>query len=127
MFLSKTIIFLLIFMALELVFWEILTGLALAGYVFSLVWKNHFIFILSCALLIGSSALLWSSGGLLLEHQVSGFVGDVVTYNDIVVPMSNVGLSMLALVFVAMGVVSIMFVNLSSSVSGVSGKSTFHY
>jgi hypothetical protein len=105
----------MIFMALELVFWGIFTLIGLGAYVFSLVSRSKFLFVISCALLIGSGALLWGFNGLLLEHQVSAISdAGLVSYTDVSLTMSNLGMVILSLVFVAVGVLSILATDFGS-------------
>jgi len=113
-------------MAVELVVWLIVAGLGLGGFVFGLATKQYYIFVLSCALLIGSGALLWGFNGLLLDHQVSA-VSDagVISYTDVVVTMENVGLMMLALVFIASGVLSMLAFDFGGS--NQVRRNTYHY
>lgn len=113
-------------MALELVVWLIITFAGLSGFVFGLMARQHYIFVLGCALLIGSGALLWSFNGLLLDHQVAS-VSDagVISYTDVEVTMSNIGLMMLALAFVATGVLSMLAFDFVGS--NQVRRNTYHY
>jgi len=114
-------------MAIELALWLIVAGLGVGAFVFGGITRQSHIFVLGCALLIGSGALLWGFNGLLLDHQVSLVNVDTgaITYTDVLVDMSNVGLTMLALVFVALGVVSMFVVDFVGA-SPVR-RNTYHY
>jgi hypothetical protein len=116
-------------MALELTFWLIITIIGLGGYIFSLMYQKHFLLILSCALLIGSGALLWGFNGLILDHQPTSFpeIDGITTivYTDIIVDMTNIGLSILALIFIVVGVLSILVINFNTNT--IERRGTFHY
>lgn len=113
-------------MAVELVLWLLVAGLGVGGFVFGMATGRHYVFVLGCALLVGSGALLWGFDGLLLDHQVSA-VSDagVISYTDVTVDMSNVGLAMLALVLIAGGVLSALAIDFGGS--NQIRRNTYHY
>ena len=114
------------FLAVELVLWLLVAGLGVGGFVFGMATGRHYVFVLGCALLIGSGALLWGFNGLLLDHQVSEVTdAGLILYEDVVVDMSNVGLTMLALVLIAGGVLSALAIDFGGS--GQVRRNTYHY
>ena len=113
-------------MGVELVLWLAVTLIGVGGIVFGLMGRQYFVFVLGCALLIGSGALLWGADGLIVDtHPVSIADSGAITYENVVVPMSNVGLAMLALVLIASGVLFILGFDFGSGQTVRRG--TFHY
>ena len=112
-------------MAVELALWLIVTILGGAGFLIGGLTGKHYLFVLGCALLIGSGALLWGGNGLLLDHQPTGYANDTITYTDIIVTMSDIGLQMLALALVGVGVISMLWVDFGGS--GQVRRNTYHY
>lgn len=111
-------------MALELVIWIIFAGLGLTGYLASMYLRLPHLFILACALIIGSGALLWGFDGLITSHYYAEVAGELVLA-EVVVPMSNIGLQMLSLVLVATGILSALVINFNPK--EFSHKNVFHY
>lgn len=113
-------------MGVQLILFLIVAGLGLGGFVFGGISRQSYIFVLGCALLIGAGALLWGFNGLIVDtHPVLVADSGVITYSDVVVDMSNVGLQMLSLVFVVLGVVSMFVINLGEGTSV--RRNTYHY
>ena len=114
-------------MALELIIWGVIAGIAGLGYFSGMIFKIPFLFVLGCAFLIGSGALLWGFDGLQIGTQAQyDSLTQSITYTPVIVSMSNLGLSMLALGLISTGVLSafIMDFNIGSSKSK---RSVFHY
>lgn len=116
-------------MAVELAVWLIVAGLGIGAFIFGGITKQTYIFVLGCALLIGAGGLLWGFNGLLLDHQPTSFpdVGGVTTvvYTDVVVSMENIGLVVLAMVFVAIGVLSMFVIDFAGAAPV--RRNTYHY
>ena len=114
------------FMALEIGIWLIFAIGGTLLYLCGVVFKTPHLFLLGCAMLLGSGALLWGFDGLLLERELVAIDGaGVLTYSDVVVSMENVGLSMLALVLVAISILSALIIDFSSNPTA--RGSPFHY
>jgi len=113
-------------MALELGLWLIVAIGSLILYFGGMYWRLPHLFVLGCALMIGSGALLWGFDGLLLDRELQS-VSDagVLTYTDIAISMTNLGLQMLVLAFVSIPIISMLVIKLDSAPSRRS--SPFHY
>jgi len=114
------------FMALEIGIWLIFAIGGTLLYLCGVVFKTPHLFLLGCAMLLGSGALLWGFDGLLLDQQLSSISAEgVLSYSNVEITMENVGLSMLALVLVAISILSALIMDFSprQTVRG----SPFHY
>ena len=113
-------------MGLEIMIWAIVLGLGLLAYFSSFYFSTPHLFVLGCALLIGSGALLWGFNGLILSQQVSS-VSDagIISYTPIVVTMENIGLAMTALFLIASGILSALVIDFGGQAS--SKKNVYHY
>ena len=113
-------------MALEIGLWLIIAIGGTLLYLCGVIFKTPHLFLLGCALLLGSGALLWGFNGLLLDQQLSNISAEgVLTYTNVEVTMENVGLSMLALVLVAISILSALIIDFSSNPTA--RGSPFHY
>ena len=113
-------------MALEIGLWLIIAIGGTLLYLCGVIFKTPHLFLLGCALLLGSGALLWGFDGLLLERELVAIDGaGVLTYSDVEVTMENVGLSMLALVLVAISILSALIIDFSSNPTA--RGSSFYY
>ncbi len=113
-------------MGLEIMIWAIVLGLGLLAYFASFYFRTPHLFVLGCALLIGSGALLWGFDGLILSQQVSSVSeAGVISYTPVVVTMENVGLAMTALFLIASGILSALVIDFGGS--SVSKKNVYHY
>ena len=114
-------------MAVELVLWLLVSGLGVGGVVFGLTSRKHFLFILGCAMLIGSGALLWGGNGLIVDsHPTEISDAGVITYTDTIVTMSDVGLQMLALALIACGILFVLAFDFVPA-QNYRRNGTFHY
>jgi len=105
-------------MALEISIWVIIITIALILYFAGIWFKTPHLFLLGCALVIGSGALLWGFDGLLLGQQVQGFADNgAVEYAPIIVSMTNIGLVVLSLVLVSIGIVSALVIDFGGQIS----------
>ena len=116
----------IIVMALELSIWLIVAVAGLLGYVLGVYFRTPHFFLIGCVLLMGAGALLWGSDGLLVGRELVGISNaGVLSYTDVAITMENVGLQMLALVLVAIGIVSALVVDFGGQVSPK--KSIYHF
>ena len=114
-------------MAVELVLWASILIIAGVCYFASQYFGSSHLFFISCALLVGSGALLYGFDGLVVDRLLASVDEfGVYTYTDVVVPISNVGLSMLALGLVSVGVLGV-FVAAMSGASRTERSNPFHY
>ena len=111
-------------MGLELTIFCIVILAAAIGYFGGMWFKIPHLFVLGCALLIGSGALLWGFDGLVTSHYYDLSSGEPV-WSNVVIDMSNVGLQMFALGLIALGVLSVFVINFGSA--SVKTRSVFHY
>jgi len=118
---SKDII---IGMGLELIIFLVVLGAAGIGFFGGMAFRLPHLFLLGCALLIGSGALLWGFNGLVTGHYYD-LSSDPPVWTSIVVDMSNVGLQMFALGLISLGVLSSFVIDLQ--VAPVRKGSPFHY
>ena len=114
------------FMALEIGIWLIFAIGGTLLYLCGVVFKTPHLFLLGCAMLLGSGALLWGFDGLLLDQQLSSISAEgVLSYSNVEITMENVGLSMLALVLVAISILSALIMDFSPRQTA--RGSPFHY
>ena len=114
------------FMALEVGIWLIIAIGGVLLYLCGILFKTPHLFLLGCAMLLGSGALLWGFDGLLLDQQLSSISDTgVLTYSNVEITMANVGLSMLALVLVAIAILSALIIDFDSNPTA--RGSPFHY
>ena len=114
-------------MALLLSFFLIILGASALLYLSGMVFKLPYLFLFGCVLLLGSSALLWTSDGLEFGSKVTGFDEGTnsVVYTPTVINMSNVGLAMFALMLVGIPIVSLLVIDTNPTVKR--SVSPFHY
>ena len=113
-------------MALEIGIWLIFAIGGTLLYLCGVVFKTPHLFLLGCAMLLGSGALLWGFNGLLLERELVAIDGaGVLSYSNVEITMENVGLSMLALVLVAISILSALIMDFSPRQTA--RGSPFHY
>ena len=113
-------------MALEIGIWLIFAIGGTLLYLCGVVFKTPHLFLLGCAMLLGSGALLWGFDGLLLDQQLSSISAEgVLSYSNVEITMENVGLSMLALVLVAISILSALIMDFSPRQTA--RGSPFHY
>ena len=111
----------LIFMALDLSVWLIIIVAGLIGYFLGMGFKLGFLFIFGSVLLMLSGALLYISDGL-----VTGYYYDEAgALASIIVPFSNIGLTLLMLVLVAVPIISFLVIDFSPKAKY--SPSPFHY
>ena len=113
-------------MALDIGIWLIFTIGATALCVGGMYYKLPHLFVLGCAMFIGSAGLLWAFDGLLLERQLTSVVGGVLTYTDVSITMNNIGMQVLSLILVAVPILSALIINLDTAKSPARG-SPFHF
>lgn len=104
-------------MGLEIGIWLIIITIAGILY-FSGIWfRVPHLFLLGCAMLIGSGALLWGFNGLILQQQVIGVTdAGAILYEPIIVSMENIGLSMLSLILIAISIISALTMNFTREI-----------
>ena len=115
-------------MALEIMIWTLIAGVAGLGYLCGMIFRIPFLFVLGCALIIGAGALLWGFNGLQTGTQANyNSITETVTYTPVVVDMTNTGLAMLAFGLIATGVLSGFIMDFGSLTGSSKSKSVFHY
>ena len=114
-------------MALELIVFGIIAGSAVLLFLSGLVFRIPYLFLFGSVLLFGSGALLWGFDGLNLGSVATTWsdVTNTWTYVPQIVSMANLGLMMLALVLVAVPIISFLVVDMSPHAR--KGISPFHY
>jgi hypothetical protein len=114
-------------MALELSVWLIITSIAILTYIFSIYYKIPFVFFLSNALLALSGALIYVFNGLLLDRIVEN-VSDsgAITYQEIIITAENLGLNLLAMVLLAIPILSLLIISFNKN-SKTSSNKVFHF
>lgn len=114
-------------MAVELSIFLVIAISAFFAYFFGIYFKLPYLFVLGCALFIGAGGLLWGFDGLIVGRELIE-VSDagVLTYQNIVVTMDNIGLSMLSLVFISLPILSALVIDFGSSIKS-NRSNVFHY
>jgi hypothetical protein len=110
-------------MAVEFLLFALLAGIGAASCAAGFVSKSSLFVFIGCALLIGSGAVLWGGEGLIVGHyyDVAGLIQSTV------IPITDVGLSMLAFALVSFGVLGGFIVAFNSTTSSTQKTPTFHY
>lgn len=113
-------------MALEIGLWLIVAIGGILLYLSGIVFRTPHLFVLGCAVLLGSGALLWGFNGLLFDQQLTSISDTgVLTYTDVAITMDNVGLMMLALVLIAIPILSALVIDFGSNQTA--RGSPYHY
>jgi len=113
-------------MVVPLMFFALIGFSALASYLIGLLFKIPLLFIIGNVLFLGCGALLFAGGGLELSKTLTSVsdAGELVyTSNNILI--SDVGLSSLAFLLVAVGVVSFLVIDFNPALKR--SVSPFHY
>jgi hypothetical protein len=107
-------------MALELTIFALLLGIAGIIYLLGLFSKTQFLFLLGCVLLGVTGASLFIFDGLITNHyyDVAGVLQSVI------VTSSNLSLWVVALVLIAIGLISLLVFDFAVPSKQ---KSPFHY
>lgn len=107
-------------MALEISIFVLLLAVAGIFYLLGLFSKTHFLFLMGCVLLGVTGASLFVFDGIITNHyyDVEGVLQSVI------VTSSNLSLWVVALVLIAVGIISLLVFDFSVPVKG---KSPFHY
>lgn len=108
-------------MGLELNLFLIILGAGGLGYFLGMMFRLPHLFVLGCALVIGSGMLLWGFNGLTVGHY---YLPDA-TLADITYTMSEVSMQMFALALIAVGILSALIIDFNVSLKR--GASVFHY
>jgi hypothetical protein len=112
-------------MALELIIFSIIIIAAAIGYFGGIIFKLPHLFILGCALLIGSGALLWGFDGLITSYYYDLSLPEPIL-TPVIVDMTNIGLQMFALGLISLGVLSSLVIDFGSNIVSRRG-SPFHF
>jgi hypothetical protein len=113
-------------MVLDLTFFGIFLGAAALLYLSGVVFRVSHLFLFGCVLFLGSSALLWSSGGLNMGDQANwDDATGQLTWVPQTIDMSNVGLAMFALILIGIPLVS--FLTMDFNPRQQRSVSPFHY
>jgi hypothetical protein len=113
-----------IIMALDLMIWGIILGVGLLAYFSSFVFRIPHLFILGCALLIGSGALLWGYDGLITNYYYAEVAGQLV-HTPTIIDMTNQGLVMLSLFLVSVPILGALIIDFGGQV--YKRKNVYHY
>jgi hypothetical protein len=107
-------------MAIEITIFGIIAIAAILTYLSGIIFRTPFLFIFGCILLMGSGAALFGFNGIITGYyyDVNGVIQQLVT------PISNVGLAMVALVLIVIPLLSLLVLNIGSEKKE---NRTFHY
>jgi hypothetical protein len=107
-------------MALDIAVFGIVLGVAILFYLLGLFSKTHFLFLMGCVLLGVTGASLFVFDGIITNHyyDVEGVLQSVI------VTSSNLSLWVVALVLIAVGIISLLVFDFQVPVKS---KSPFHY
>lgn len=111
-------------MALELTVWLIIIGIGLLGYFLGMSFKLPHLFLFGSILTALSGALLFIFDGLIVGHYYSE-VGGLLSLSDITITYSNIGLSLLTIVLIAIPIISFLIIDFGGTQTKT--KSAFHY
>lgn len=113
-------------MALDISIWLIVLVAGFLGYFLGMSFRIPFVFLFGSILMGLSGALIYIFDGLLLDRVVDSVsASGVVAYNDIVILSSNIGLNLLALVLIAIPIISFLVIDFKQGYN--MQKSPFHY
>lgn len=113
-------------MALEISIWLIVLGIALIGYVLGMSFRIPFVYMFGSILMALSGALIYIFDGLIVGRTVDAIsASGSITYNEIIILSSNIGLNLLALVLIVIPIISFLVINFKQDYK--MEKSPFHY
>ena len=108
-------------MALELIVWEIIIVLGLIGFFLGMSFKLPHLFLFGSILVVLSGALLFIFDGLITGYYYT----EAGALAETVVPFSNIGLTLLTLVLIAIPIISFLVIDFSPKATR--SASPFHY
>lgn len=108
-------------MGLELNIFLLILASGALGYFLGMMLKIPHLFVLGCAIVIGSGMLLYGFDGLVVDRYYDADLN----LSEVVVSMSNLGLQMFSLALIAVGIVSMLVIDFNRSV--LRKPSPFHY
>jgi len=113
-------------MALDLSIWLIIAGVSLLCFLFGVSFKVQFVFVLGCILIAVTGMSLFVYDGLIVDNQLVN-VGDdgSLTYSDVIVDSSNLGLFSLGLVLIVVPLVSFLVFDFNPRTARI--PKVFHY
>ena len=111
-------------MALELTIWLIVIGVGLLGYFAGMVFRLPHLFLFGSILTALSGALLFIFDGLIVGHYYTEVAG-VLSLADITILFSNIGLTLLTIVLIAVPIISFLIIDFGGKQT--SRTSPFHY
>jgi len=108
-------------MALDLTIFLIFLGASVLLYLCGMVFKIPHLFMFGCVLLFGAGALLYGANGLITGnyYDVDGVLAQTV------VPMSDIGLTVFAIILVVIPVISFLVIDFNPG--HARSISPFHY
>jgi len=112
-------------MALELILWSILAGVGGIAFFAALIYKVQFIFVLACILLAVSGMAIFAYDGLIVDKQIVPNDTTGWEYENIIVDSSNLAMSALALILIAIPIVSFLVFDFNPRTARI--PKVFHY
>lgn len=114
-------------MALDLSIWLIVLVVGFVAYFVGMSFRIPFVYLFGSILMALSGALIYIFDGLLIGRTVDSIsAAGVVSYNEIIILSSNIGLNLLAIVLIALPIISFLVIDFNTGSKSYS-KSVFHY